>query len=369
MKKYGKKKTLLDNKLNPIRFFVLPKKASRKFRDAFFILFIFSFYFAVKTDTNTQLPSLYNNKMSISDLEKKLNKVESLALTSILGRLLYAPHRYVFAQFIHKIYFKLTKKGVFATAKTFFGYPLSMPLPAATDIYLTGGKTHDSEIRLARFLIQTFSDTKNRHFLDIGAHIGYFSALVSILLQNKGQVIAIEAARGTAELLEKNLKNLDNAMTIHAAATEKDGENLVFYEFPVLYSEYNSSHIQQFENERWFAKFKPEKVTVKGITVDSLVEKFDLKNPIIKIDAEGAEALVVAGTRQTLMEQSPIVIIEYLREKNEGHQRAFELLVAAGYVSHTIDNQGLLRGVTDGKSYFETYDIDSDNFVFVKKEV
>jgi FkbM family methyltransferase len=336
------------------------KKRLENFETLFSYYSFFSFYFAVKTDTNTQSPSLYNNKMSISDLGKKLDKVESLAQTSILGRLLHAPHRYVFAQFIHKIYFKLTKKGVFATAKTFFGYPLSMPLPAATDIYLTGGKTHDSEIRLARFLIQTFSDTKNRHFLDIGA--------VSILLQNKGQVIAIEAARGTAELLEKNLKNLDNAMTIHAAATEKDGENLVFYEFPVLYSEYNSSHIQQFENERWFAKFKPEKVTVKGITVDSLVEKFDLKNPIIKIDAEGAEALVVAGTRQTLMEQSPIVIIEYLREKNEGHQRAFELLVAAGYVSHAIDNQGLLRGVTDGKSYFETYDIDSDNFVFVKKE-
>jgi FkbM family methyltransferase len=304
--------------------------------------------------------------MSESDLQKKLSRVESLAQTSVLGRFIYAPHRYIYAQFIHKVYFKLTKKGVLATKKTFFGYPLSMPLPAATDIYLTGGKTHDSEIRLAKFLIQTFSNTNNRHFLDIGAHIGYFSALVSFLLKNKGQVIAIEAARSTAELLEKNIKNLDNAMTIHAAATERDGESLVFYEFPALYSEYNSAHIQQFENETWFAKFKPEKVVVKGITVDSLVEKFDLKNPIIKIDAEGAEAQVVAGTRQTLTEQSPIVIIEYLREKNEGHQRAFEMLTEAGYAPNMIDNQGVLRGIVDATSYFAEYGIDSDNFVFVK---
>ena len=305
--------------------------------------------------------------MSQSNSEKKLSRVESLAQTSVIGRLLHRPHRYIFAQFIHKVYFKITKKGVLATAKTFFGYPLSIPLPAGTDIYLTGGKTHDSEIRLARFLIQTFENSSNRHFLDIGAHVGYFSALVSVLLKNKGQVIAIEAARSTAELLEKNLKNLDNAMTIHAAATELDGENLVFYEFPVLYSEYNSSHIQQFENETWFAKFKPERVNVKGITIDSLVEKFDLKNPVIKIDAEGAEAQVVAGTRQTLTEQSPIVIIEYLREKNEGHQQAFEMLTAAGYAPYMIDSQGILRGITDAKSYFSAHDIDSDNFVFLKK--
>ncbi len=306
--------------------------------------------------------------MSQSDLEKKLSRVESLAQTSAFGRFLNAPHRYVFAQCIHKIYFPLTKKGVLTTTKTFFGHPLSIPLPAGTDIYLTGGKTHDSEIRLAKFLIHTFWDKKNRHFLDIGAHVGYFSALVSVLLKNKGQVIAIEAARGTAELLEKNLKNLPNAMTIHAAATEKYGENIVFYEFPVLYSENNSSHIAQFEDEAWFAKFKPKKVTVKGITVDSLVEKFDLKNPIIKIDAEGAEAQVVAGTHKTLMEQSPIVIIEYLREKNEGHQKAFVLLVEAGYAPYMIDNQGILRGIVDAKSYFSEFDVDSDNFVFVKKD-
>ncbi len=306
--------------------------------------------------------------MSQSDLEKKLLRVQSLAQTSVLGRLIHAPHRYVFAQFIHKIYFKLTKRGVLATAKTFFGHPLSMPLPAGTDIYLTGGKTHDSEIRLAKFLLHTFSDTKNRHFLDIGAHVGYFSALVSVLLKNKGQVIAIEAARTTAEILEKNLKNLPNTMTLHAAATEKYGENIVFYEFPALYSEYNSSHITQFEDEAWFAKFKPQKVTVKGITADSLVEKFELKNPIIKIDAEGAEAQVLAGTYMTLVEQSPIIIIEYLREKNEGHQKAFVLLEEAGYAPYMIDNQGLLRGITDAKSYFSEHDVDSDNFVFVKKD-
>ena len=346
----------------------MKKKRLENFETLFFpIIHLLPFILHLKPPNLHCITTSIINKMSTSDLEKKLKKVESLAHSSIFGRLLFAPHRYIFAQFIHKVYFKLTKKGVFATAKTFFGYPLSMPLPAGTDIYLTGGKTHDSEIRLAKFLIQTFDDKTNRHFLDIGAHVGYFSALVSVLLNEKGQVIAVEAARGTAELLEKNLKNLTNVTTIHAAATERDGENLVFYEFPVLYSEYNSSHIQQFENEAWFSKFKPQKVVVKGITVDSLVEKFDLKNPVIKIDAEGAEAQVVAGIRQTLLEQSPIVIMEYLREKNEGHQKAFEILVAAESAPHSIDNQGLLRGITDGKSYFMEHDIDSDNFVFVKK--
>ncbi|MBL7817446.1 MAG: FkbM family methyltransferase [Saprospiraceae bacterium] len=308
-------------------------------------------------------------KMPNSELDTLLQKVESLAQTSAWGRLIYSPYRYFFAQFIHKVYFKWTRKGILTSAKTFFKHPLSMLLPAGTDIYLTGGKTHDSEIRLAKFLIKTFSNSSSRHFVDVGAHIGYFSALVSILLGEKGQVIAIEAARGTAALLEKNLKNLVNVVTIHAAATERDGESIVFYEFPALYSEYNSTHIEQFQKEVWFQKFKPQKVTVNGMTVDSFVEKFDLKNPVVKIDAEGAEAQVVAGLRKTMAGQSPIIIIEYLRDNNEGHKKAFDMLIEAGYKPYMIDNQGLLKSIVDVQLYFTAHDIDSDNFAFLKADV
>jgi FkbM family methyltransferase len=321
-------------------------------------------------------------------LENALKEVEKLARTTAFGRFAAVPLPYIFAQYIQRIWFPITHRGVEAEAPTFFGHPLSMMLPSATDIYLTGGKTHDSEIRLAQFLLKTLKNSEipnskfqisdgnkdaanfelqTSNFIDIGAHIGYFTALAAKLVGEKGQVVSVEAAKGTFQILSRNVENLPNVTAIHAAATAKNGELMTFYEFPVLYSEYNTMHVEQFENDRFFKKFKPEKVEVTGVTVDSLVKKFKLQNPMIKIDAEGAEAEVIAGTVKTLREQSPTIIMEYLRDRNESHKAAFALLIAASYAPFSIENGGILRGVPSPADYFEQTGLDSDNFVFLKK--
>jgi FkbM family methyltransferase len=342
-------------------------------------------------------------------LENALKEVEKLARTTAFGRFAAVPMPYIFAQYIQRVWFPITHRGVEAEAPTFFGHPLRMMLPSATDIYLTGGKTHDSEIRLAQFLLKTLQATSDKSqaisdkpqatshepqvtsdeflatsreleadslkleakkantFIDIGAHIGYFTALAAKLVGEKGQVVSVEAAKGTFQILSQNVENLPNVTAIHAAATAKNGELMTFYEFPVLYSEYNTMHVKQFENDRFFKKFKPEKVEVTGVTVDSLVKKFKLKNPVIKIDAEGAEVEVITGTAKTLREQSPTVIIEYLRDRNEGHKAAFALLIAANYAPFSIENGGTLKAVPSPADYFEQTGLDSDNFVFLKK--
>ncbi len=330
-------------------------------------------------------------------LDTALKKVENLAHRTRFGRFAFAPHRYIYAQFIQQIWFPLTRRGVAAAAKTFFGTPLSMLLPSATDIYLTGGKTHDSEIRLAQFILNTLGnrselETRNlkreiqnskretqnpkleiqnpklevQNFIDIGAHIGYFTALAAQLLGENGKVVSVEAAKGTFQILLKNVQGMPNVTPIHAAATAEDGQLLTFYEFPILYSEYNTMHVEQFENNRFFKKFKPEKVEVVGLAVDSLVKKYNLVNPLIKIDAEGAEAEVVAGIAQTMREQSPIIIIEYLRDRNTSHKAAFDLLIKANFLPFSIENGGILRGIESATAYFERTGLDSDNFVFIK---
>ena len=323
-------------------------------------------------------------------LDIALKKVENLAHRTRFGRFAFAPHRYIYAQFIQQIWFPLTRRGVAAEAKTFFGTPLSMLLPSATDIYLTGGKTHDSEIRLAQFLLNTLgnpseretqnpkretqnlklktqnSKLKTQNFIDIGAHIGYFTALAAHLVGENGKVVSVEAAKGTFQMLLKNVQKMPNVTPIHAAATAENGQLLTFYEFPVLYSEYNTMHVEQYENDRFFKKFKPEKVEVIGVSVDSLVQQYNLVNPLIKIDAEGAEAEVVAGIAQTMREQSPIIIIEYLRDRNTSHKAAFDLLTSANFLPFSIENGGILRGIESVAAYFERTGLDSDNFVFIK---
>ena len=307
--------------------------------------------------------------MNFQELEKKLEKVEKLAHSNKFQRLLHHPLRYVSAQFFRTVTFPLTKKGTLRTAQTFMDYPLSILLPSGMDIYLTGGKAHDSEIRLARFLIHFFKNNalnKEISFVDIGAHVGYFSLLASFLIGENAKVYSFEAAKGTFDLLKKNLENRPNIQVFHHALTDVEMD-LIFYEFPVLYSEYNTLHIAQFENEKWFKKFQPLKNTVKGITLDAVFEKFSLKNAVIKIDTEGAEAQVIAGAKAVLLHQNPVFIMEFLtdKNKNEGHHQAFKMLTEAGFNAYFIEKNGDLSVLKDIETYFSNHPSESDNFVFI----
>ena len=307
--------------------------------------------------------------MNFKELEKKLDKVEQLAQANKFQRLLHHPLRYISAQFFRTVTFPLTKKGTLRTAQTFMNYPLSILLPSGMDIYLTGGKAHDSEIRLARFLLQFFkNNAKNKEisFVDIGAHVGYFSLLASFLMGENAKVYAFEAAKGTFDLLKKNLDNRSNIQVFHNALTDSEMD-LTFYEFPVLYSEYNTLHVAQFEHEKWFKKFQPLKNTVKGITLDAVFDKFSLKNAVIKIDTEGAEAQVIAGAKAVLLHQNPVFIMEFLtdKNKNEGHHQAFKMLTEAGFNAYFIEKNGDLSVLKDIETYFSNHPSESDNFVFI----
>ncbi len=308
--------------------------------------------------------------MNFQELEKNLDKVEQLAQASKFQRLFHHPLRYVSAQFFRTVTFQLTKKGTLRKAQTFMDYPLSILLPSGMDIYLTGGKAHDSEIRLARFLIQFFKNNANNKeisFVDIGAHVGYFSLLASFLIGENAKVYAFEAAKGTFDLLKKNLDNRSNIQVFHNALTDSEMD-LTFYEFPVLYSEYNTLHVAQFEHEKWFKRFQPLKNTVKGITLDAVFKKFALKNAVIKIDTEGAEAQVIAGAKAVLAHQNPTIIMEFLtdKNKNEGHYQAFKILTEAGFSAYFIEKNGDLTALNNIETYFSYKKLESDNFVFMK---
>src|SRR5690606_3346806 len=84
---------------------------------------------------------------------RQLQKVEKLAKGGKITRLLHNPARYCYAMWLSKLLYPRTRKGSLKRALLFFGGEMQVLLPAATDIYLTGGKTHSSEIRLAKFMI------------------------------------------------------------------------------------------------------------------------------------------------------------------------------------------------------------------------
>ncbi len=295
---------------------------------------------------------------------EQLKEVERLAHTTRTGRLLHHPFRYLSAILFKDFIYPRTKKEKEKKTRLFNGSTMTVLLPSATDIYLTGGKSHDSEIRLARFLIRNVA--AGSHFLDIGAHYGYFSLIASELTGAKGKVLALEPAQKSGAVLQQNCRGRSNITIVPKAISDQAGE-ITFYEFPNLFSEYNAINVDQFRDEKWFADFNPVKTTVPATTVNEITSG-DFKPTMIKIDVEGAELKVIEGGMDFFRNHSPVIAMEYLAPArgNTEHRKALELLRQTGYRTYILDQEGVLQSTADIEQHLEKSGLESDNIIFKK---
>lgn len=295
-------------------------------------------------------------------LMKKLDAIERLARGSVLGRFLKNPLRYVSAVGYWRLVYPLRKRGRFARARTFFGSEMEVVLPSATEIFLFGAKTHDSEIRLARFLMKNLrpGDT----FCDVGAHFGYFTLLASQLVGENGRVIAFEASRSTFGILKKNTAQAANVTALHRAASDEN-KTLVFNEFPVLFSEYNSLVLPEMKNAAWLKNNPPQRMEVQGQRLDDFFEKEKHIPQLIKIDVEGAEPQVLRGMEHFLKNHAPTIVMEYLTGsgQNEAHREALTFAQALGYQVFRIKKDGSLEPCEDVETAMWVVGLASDNLV------
>lgn len=279
-----------------------------------------------------------------------------------MGRFLKNPLRYVSAIGYWRLLYPLRKQGCFAHARTFFDTDMEVVLPSATEIFLFGAKTHDSEIRLARFLIKSLRPDDT--FCDVGAHFGYFSLLASQLTGPGGRVIAFEASHSTFSVLKRNTAQAANLTALHLAASDEN-KSLVFYEFPALFSEYNSLVLPEARNATWLKGNAPQRNEVQGQRLDDFFEKGKHIPRFIKIDVEGAEPQVLRGVSQFLKKNTPVIAMEYLRgsEQSKAHQEALEIVRALGYKVFRIKKDGSLESCEDVEAAMQQAGLDSDNLV------
>lgn len=298
-------------------------------------------------------------------LVEQLSLVVRIAQSSKLKRLLHHPLNYARTVLLRKWLPKIGNKERDKRAQLFFGETMMITLPAATDIYLTGGKSHPSEIRLALFIIKQVGIGNT--FLDIGAHFGYFSLLAARIVGKSGRVIAYEPGQKTYRILQQNAATRSNISAIQNAVSNTVGQ-LTFYEFPTLYSEYNSLAIAQFKTEDWYQSLKVEQTIVPTTTIDTLFLEQGIIPQFIKIDVEGAELQVIEGGQQLFQQQAPIVVMEYLepKRKNETHQQALALMKTWGYSSYLINEEGQLTPIDNLEEHLLKHKLESENVVFRK---
>lgn len=159
----------------------------------------------------------------------------------------------------------------------------SGPLEMAFGIY------ERNKISLMKFLLGS-----GQVFYDVGAHTGYYSILASKLVGEKGFVYAFEPSQRNLSFLKLNLglNSCKNVKIINACVGDRTG--LVDFN-----SGPNSTmgHIGKGD------------LKVKMVSLDYLFKNIINPPDLIKIDVEGAENLVLYGSRKLLKLFKPKILL------------------------------------------------------------
>lgn len=185
--------------------------------------------------------------------------------------------------------------------------------------------------------------------VDIGAHIGAFSVWAARQAV-KGQVYAFEPNRENHDLLVENcrLNGLTNLEIFNAAASDLDGEAAFFNsESSVSHSFFESS----IENAT-----KVRTVSLAGIFADNRIERVNY----LKIDAEGAEYLIVLNTPPDVLRKVDKIFIEYHDYLDHGHhfkdietylrKNGFKVETGKNLFTRYVLKQGYIKAVREETS-------------------
>jgi len=144
-------------------------------------------------------------------------------------------------------------------------------------------------LALARYIQPGF------HCVDVGANYGYYSVLMAAACGRGGRVLACEPNPLLAETyVPGNLALNGFQDRVEICQKVIGNRNSEQVDFVLHHGDYATSSL-----ERWAYPHRAENIHVPAITLDSALagwERLDL----VKIDAEGAEALVWEGMQGTL---------------------------------------------------------------------
>ena len=180
-----------------------------------------------------------------------------------------------------------------------------------------------NEIRRLRFAVQisrgTFTGDEPEYFqlrdwvnegdwvLDVGANIGRYTKRLSEIVGPSGRVIAFEPIPETFAILASNVSLLQhkNVTLVNAACSDACSTlQMQIPSFDTGLRNYYEARI----SDRDAGSADIQSVNILSLVPD--VMRFPCPISFIKIDAEGHEAYVLAGLKQVIRRDLPIVIVE-----------------------------------------------------------
>lgn len=175
-------------------------------------------------------------------------------------------------------------------------------------------------------------------FFDVGANLGIYTLVASRIVGKTGRVVAFEPSIQSFPGLQRNvtLNGLTNVIAFRTALSEKTGRARLYHApDPVGNS------------VRGDPAWGPDTEEISLETLDRVAEQASIQRvDVIKIDAEGAEELVLRGAKRVLTAMRPVVIFEVNPETSArfglSPYGARDLLEGLGYEFRVLHNNGTL---------------------------
>jgi FkbM family methyltransferase len=187
-------------------------------------------------------------------------------------------------------------------------------------------------------LVKRFSQTVRPGMvvIDIGAHIGLYTLYAARLLAGQGKIYSFEPTPRSFELLQDNVQVngfLESGVVAmrRMAVSDRPGYSS-FTTYPR-----NSGHNTFFGDETG-----GETMTVETVTIDEQLAN-EPKVDVVKIDAEGAEPLILRGMTETIARNPGIwIFLEFapvhLRRAGVDPRCFLEQIRSMGMKLHRVDD-------------------------------
>ena len=191
-----------------------------------------------------------------------------------------------------KVYYKLSNDK-FVIFKTKTGLKIkirvrSTDLMALTNVWMVN-----------EYDVEDFEINVNDTIIDIGAHVGLFSLLVSQLCKT-GKILSFEPARENFDLFVSNLKlnHVKNILPFNMVVSKNSGRSNLF-----LNNDQSAHSI--------FSK-SSESVNVESISLQKIFEDNKISScKLLKLDCEGAEYEIIDSLPLEYLGRIQNLVIEY----------------------------------------------------------
>lgn len=168
--------------------------------------------------------------------------------------------------------------------------------------------------------------TRGSVVFDVGANVGFYTLLASVLVGEEGRVFAFEPVPRNLLYLGEHLRlnGLGNVTVLEAAVLDRAGT-------------------ARFDDSLGASTGRVSSrgnLEVLAVSLDELIAARRIPFPdFIKIDVEGAELQVLCGARSLLREARPTLFLA--THSPEAHRESCDLLRGLGYRLSTFGRESL----------------------------